>query len=210
LTSQPLPEPGTLTELTANSGVEPVSGVRVVQTDGDLLILSLAPVDVPALGATVTLRWAAGARGRFVRSGTVTESDENRIAVETTGETHVEQQRNFVRGGGGEEVLLRRPGHPDVAGWIRDISEHGVRAHFADVELAGGDEIVLRILLDPDIVEVQAAVTKTGSLRQSIPRRGPMSVEVVAVFDTDEHQAQAIRRYVLRQQMLSRTRSALG
>jgi hypothetical protein len=209
LTSQPLPEPGTLVELTLSADGDPVYGVRVVQTDGDLLILSLAPADVPALGTTVELRWAAGARGRFVRAGRVTEAEENRIAVETSGDTRVEQHRNFVRGGGGEEVLLRRPGHPDVAGWIRDISEHGVRAHFADVDLTGGDEIVLRILLDPEIVEIEASVTKTGSLRQSIPRRGPMSVEVVAVFDTDEHHAQAIRRYVLRQQMLSRTRSAI-
>jgi hypothetical protein len=209
LTSQPLPEPGTLVELTLSADGDPVYGVRVVQTDGDLLILSLAPADVPALGTTVELRWAAGARGRFVRVGRVTEADENRIAVETTGVTGVEQHRNFVRGGGGEEVLLRRPGHPDVPGWIRDISEHGVRAHFADVALDDGDEIVLRILLDPDLVEVEAAVTKTGALRQSIPRRGPLSVEVVAVFDTDEHQAQAIRRYVLRQQLLTRTTRAV-
>jgi hypothetical protein len=209
LTSQPLPEAGTLIELTTSADAVPTGGVRVVQTDGDLLILSLAPDDVPALGAAVTLRWAAGARGRYVRTGLVTETDENRIAVETTGETAVEQHRHFVRGGGGEEVLLRRPGHPDVAGWIRDISEHGVRAHFADVALGDGDEIVLRILLDPEIVEVEAAVTKTGALRQSIPRRGPLSVEVVAVFDTDEHQAQAIRRYVLRQQMLTRSTRAV-
>lgn len=208
--SHPLPEPGTLVELTPSPGGDPAYGVRVVQTDGDLVILSLAPADVPAAGAPVTLRWSAGARGRYVRTGAVTEAEENRIAVETRGETGIEQQRHFVRGGGGEEVLLRRPGHPDVAGWIRDISEHGVRAHFADIELIPGDEIVLRIWLQPEIVEVGAAVTKTGSLRQSIPRRGPMSVEVVAVFDTDEHQAQAIRRYVLRQQMLTRSRSAAG
>ncbi len=204
MTSQPLPEAGTLVALTTSADAVPTGGVRVVQTDGDLLILSLAPDDVPARGALITLRWAAGARGRYVRTGLVTETDENRIAVQTTGETTVEQHRHFVRGGGGEEVLLRRPGHPDVAGWIRDLSEHGVRAHFADVALGDGDEIVLRILLDPEIVEVEAAVTKTGGLRQSIPRRGPLSVEVVAVFDTDEHQAQAIRRYVLRQQMLTR------
>jgi PilZ domain len=208
LTSQPLPEAGTLIELTTSPDAVPTGGVRVVQTDGDLLILSLAPADVPALGVPVTLRWAAGARGRYVRTGLVTETDENRIAVETTGDTVVEQHRNFVRGGGGEEVLLRRPGHPDVAGWIRDISEHGVRAHFADVEVDDGDEIVLRILLDPEIVQFEAEVTKTARLRQSIPRGGPMSVEVVAVFDTDEHQAQAIRRYVLRQQLISRGRTA--
>jgi hypothetical protein len=206
---QPLPDPGTSVELTAPDA-DPVTGVRVVQTDADLVILSLAAATVPAAGTAVTLRWAAGARGRYVRTGTVAEVDENRIAVETTGVTDIEQQRNFVRGGGGEEVLLRRPGHPDVTGWIRDISEHSVRAHFADVELAGGDRIVLRVRLDSDVVEVDATVTKTGSLRQSLPRNGPMSVEVVALFDADEQLAQAIRRYVLRQQLLTRTRSATG
>jgi hypothetical protein len=206
---QPLPDPGTVLELTTDPAGDPVGGVRVVETDGDLLILSVAPADVPAAGTAVTLRWAAGARGRYVRGGTVTEVDENRIAVETAGVTGLEQHRNFVRGGGGEQVLLCRPGHPDVAGWIRDISEHALRAHFAGVELTGGDEIVLRILLDPEIVEVEAVVTKADSLRQSIPRRGPMSVEVVAVFDVDEHHAQSIRRYILRQQMLTRRRTAI-
>jgi hypothetical protein len=208
LTSQPLPDVGTLVEMTASD--EPVPGVRVVQTDGDLLILSLAPADVPRAGAPVTLRWPAGLRGRFVRTGTVTEVDENRVAVEITGATGIEQQRNFVRGGGGEQVLLRRPGHPDVPGWIRDISEQGARAHFADVDLRDGDDFVLQVLLERDVVEVEATAANVASLRQSIPRRGPMSVEVVAVFTVDETQAQTIRRYVLRQQLLSRGRTATG
>jgi hypothetical protein len=208
LTSQPLPDVGALVEMTASD--EPVPGVRVVQTDGDLLILSLAPADVPRAGAPVTLRWPAGLRGRFVRTGTVTEVDENRVAVEITGATGIEQQRNFVRGGGGEQVLLRRPGHPDVPGWIRDISEQGARAHFADVDLRDGDDFVLQVLLERDVVEVEATAANVASLRQSIPRRGPMSVEVVAVFTVDETQAQTIRRYVLRQQLLSRGRTATG
>jgi hypothetical protein len=208
LTSQPLPDVGTLVEMTASD--EPVPGVRVVQTDGDLLILSLAPADLPRAGAPVTLRWPAGLRGRFVRTGTVTEVDENRVAVEITGATGIEQQRNFVRGGGGEQVLLRRPGHPDVPGWIRDISEQGARAHFADVDLRDGDDFVLQVLLERDVVEVEATAANVASLRQSIPRRGPMSVEVVAVFTVDETQAQTIRRYVLRQQLLNRGRTATG
>ena len=63
MTSHPFPDPGTLVELTLSADGDPTYGVRVVQTDGDLLILSLAPADVPARDAAVELRWAAGARG---------------------------------------------------------------------------------------------------------------------------------------------------
>ena len=41
------------------------------------------------------------------------------LKVEARGEPVVEQQRNFVRGGGGEQVIMHRTGFPDAAGWIR-------------------------------------------------------------------------------------------
>jgi hypothetical protein len=131
--------------------------------------------------------------------------DENRIDVAAGSAPALEQNRNFVRGGGGEQVLLRRPGSADALGWIRDLSEQGIRAHFAGAELAEGDELRLRIELDADTVEVTAVAAKVASLRQSVPRRGPLSVELIAVFTPDEAQAQVIRRYVLRQQMLARS-----
>jgi hypothetical protein len=158
------------------------------------------------VGDSVTLRWSAGARGRYVLTGTVLTATENRIDVAAGSAPEVEQNRNFVRGGGGEHVLLRRPGCTDALGWIRDLSEQGMRAHFADADLAEGDEIRLHIQLDSDMVEVTAVATKVASLRQTIPQRGPMSVELVAVFRPDETQAQVIRRYVMRQQMLARSR----
>jgi hypothetical protein len=206
MTSHVLPDLGTLVEMTASD--EPVRGVRVVHADGAFLILSLALDAVPAVGTAVTLRWPAGDRGRYAQQAVVVEIDENRIGLEPHGPALVEQQRNYVRGGGGEEVLMRRPGEPDAIGWIRDISEQGVRAHFADVEVFDGDAITLRVLLDPDLVEVPATAAKVASLRQSLPQRGPMSVELVAVFDPDETQARTIRRYVLRQQLLNRARTA--
>jgi hypothetical protein len=82
-----------------------------------------------------------------------------------------------------------------------------VRAHFADVDLQPGDDIRLRFQLDVDLVEVGAVAAKVGTLRQRVPQRGPVSVEVVAVLSCDEAQARLIRRYVLRQQMLTRTRT---
>jgi hypothetical protein len=206
MTNHVLPESGTLVEMTASD--EPVRGVRVVHAEDAVLTLSLALSAVPAMGAAVTLRWPAGYRGRYAQEAVVIKIDENRIDVEATGDGQLEQQRNFVRGGGGEQVLLRRPGEPDAIGWIRDISEQGARAHFADVALHDGDEFTLRILLESDLVDLPATAAKVASLRQTVPHRGPMSVEVVAVFEVDEVQAKTIRRYVLRQQLLARGRTA--
>ena len=69
-----------------------------------------------------------------------------------------------------------------------------------------GDEVRLRIQLDMDVIEVTAVTSKVASLRQLLPDRGPMSVELVAVLTANEAQAQAIRRYVLRQQLQTRAR----
>lgn len=202
MTSNLLPDAGSLVEITASHKL--VSGIRVVQTDGPVLILSLALAAVPPEGATVTVRWPAGPRGRYAQTGAVVGVDENRVAIELTGDPVVEQQRHFVRGGGGEQVMLRRPGQPDANGLIRDLSEQGIRAHFEDVDLHDDDKIELCIQLGPDVVEVGAVASKVASLRQSIPQHGPVSVEIVAVFTAGEKEAQVIRRYVLHQQLLAR------
>jgi hypothetical protein len=200
-----LPTSGTLVELAA--GGEPLCGIRVVDPVVDeAVILSMAPAVAPPVGATVTLRWPAGMRGRYALAATVIEVEESRVLVSPDGPVEIEQHRNFVRGGGGEQVLLLRPGCPDVLGWIRDISEQGVRAHFTDVELDAGDRIRLRIQLGDEIIEAAAVTVKVASLRQSLPQRGPMSVEVVATLDPGEPQASIIRRYVFRQQLLARSR----
>jgi hypothetical protein len=203
------PAAGTIVEMTVSS--EPVNGVRVVQADGPLLTLSMALAAVPDQGATVTLRWPAGERGRYALAVTVVAIDDTRVNVQPAGQPDIEQQRSFVRGGGGEDVVLCQPGKPDVAGHIRNISERGVRAHFTDVVLAEGDNFRLRIALPPDAVELAATAVKVDSMRQKLPEDGPMSVELVAVFAADnEAQAQVIRRYIMRQQLLARGRAVGG
>jgi len=201
----PLPSADTPVELTVLDE-PPLCGMRVVAAGDAVVTLSMAQAAVPDVGVPVTLRWSAGSRGRYVLTGTVRSADENRIDVVAGSAPTVEQNRNFVRGGGGEHVLLRRPGCADAPGWIRDLSEQGVRAHFADTALAEGDKVRLHIQLDADTVEVTAIATKVASLRQTVPERGPLSVELIAVFQPDETQAQVIRRYILRQQLLARAR----
>jgi hypothetical protein len=200
-----VPESGMCVELTAAGG--PVGGVQVVRAEGAVLTLSL-PLPLPAVphaGASVTLRWPAGARGRYALAGVVLAVDKNRIDVQPDGDTQVEQHRRFVRGGGGESILLRRPGHDDAPGWVRDVSEQGVRAHFAGSGVHEGDEVRLLIELGADVIDVRAVATKVAKLPQRVPP-GPMSVEVVAVYQASEAQARIIRRYVLQQQLLARSR----
>jgi hypothetical protein len=199
------PAAGTIVEMTVSS--EPVDGVRVLQADGPVLTLSMALAAVPDEGAKVTLRWPAGERGRYALEVTVVAIDDTRVNVKSAGETDIEQQRNFVRGGGGEDVVLTLPGQPEVAGSVRNISERGVRAHFTDVKLAEGDSFRLRISLESDLVDVAATAVKVESIRQKLPEDGPVSVELVATIASDEAQAKLIRRYVLRQQLIARGRT---
>jgi hypothetical protein len=203
MTSHPQPKSGAIVEMTAADG--PVSDVRVVHADGAVLTLSLALSAIPPEGAAITVRWPGGDRGRYAQDALVIKIDENRVDVRMTGDTRIEQQRNFVRGGGGESAILCRTGEPDAVGMIRDISEQGVRAYFTDVKLTDGDVFTLRVKLKPDMIEMTATVAKVESLRQTVPHDGgSTSVEIVAVLNADEIQAKAIRRYVLRQQLQAR------
>ena len=199
-----LPDAGSYVEMTASD--EQANRVRVVHADGKGLTLSVPLVAVPEVGAAVTLRWSAAPRGRYALTCSVLEVDENRLLVEARGEPLVEQQRHFVRGGGGEQVLMHRAGFPDATGWIRDISEHSMRAHFEGTNVRDGEDLRLRIELGTEVIEVAATSAKVATLPQQVPP-GPMSVELVAIFDASEAQARTIRRYVMRQQLLSRTRA---
>jgi hypothetical protein len=170
------------------------------------LTLSAPLVAVPAVGATVTLRWSAAPRGRYALPCSVLEVDENLLKVEARGEPLVEQQRNFVRGGGGERVTMYRTGLPDVTGWIRDISENSVRAYFEDTKVRDGETMRLRIVLGSEVIEVAATASKIELLPQEEPP-GSVSVELVAIFTPDEARARMVRRYVMHQQLLSRSRA---
>jgi hypothetical protein len=101
---------------------------------------------------------------------------------------------------------MRRRGFPEAAGWIRDISEHGMRAHFEGTNVRDDEDLELIIELDSEVLHMVAKATKVAALSQQVPP-GPMSVELVAIFVADEKQARIIRRYVMRQQLLSRTRA---
>jgi hypothetical protein len=199
-----LPPDGSYIEMTSYG--ETLPEVRVVQSEGTVITLSLALTDVPPAGSTVTVRWAAAPRGRYASSADVVAVDGNRVEVRVEGEPAIEQARNFVRGGGGEPVVLVPSSQEAATGFLHDISERSIRAHFTDVEILPGQEIRLQIQLGEETVEFRATVMKVSSMRQQIPRPGPLSVELVAIFESkDEQQAKIIRRYVLRHQLMARS-----
>jgi len=186
---------------------ETLPEVRVVHAAGTAITLSLAMAHVPPANSTVELRWAAATRGRYAQEGYVVAVDGNRVQVRFTGQPAVLQSRLYVRGGGGEPVVLIRPDCADAPGVVHDMSERAVRAHFTDIELRPGDDMLLRIQIADEAVELAAKALKVNSMRQQVPKRGPLSVEMVAVFEEeDEGLARIIRRYIMRHQLLARNR----
>ncbi|SNY51559.1 hypothetical protein SAMN05421748_11213 [Paractinoplanes atraurantiacus] len=198
-----LPADGSYVELTSFG--ETMPEVRVVQASGTVITLSLAVADLPPANSTVTLRWAAAPRGRYALSAQVVAIDGNRVEVRFSGEPAIEQSRDYVRGGGGEPIVLLLPSEEPAQGQVHDLSEHSVRARFTDVTVRPGDDITLRIQLDDEIVSFPARATKVSSMRQQVPSRGPLQVELVAVFpEIDEHQAKIVRHYILQAQLRAR------
>ncbi|WP_433374761.1 hypothetical protein ACQPZX_04630 [Actinoplanes sp. CA-142083] len=202
-----LPPDGSFIEMTSYG--ETLPEVRVVHASGTVITLSLALAQVPPANSTVELRWAAAPRGRYAQEGYVIAVDGNRVEVRFTGKPLVLQSRSYVRGGGGESIVMIRPDREPAEGVVHDMSERAVRAHFTDIDLESGEEMVLRILLDDEEVAFPATALKVSSMRQQVPVRGPLSVEMVAIFDDqDESQATVIRRYIMRHQLLARQRGS--
>jgi hypothetical protein len=206
MSSSLFPEDGSRVEMEAGGDIRP--GVRVVAATDAAVTVSLPRAHVPREGSEVILRWSAAPRGRYVVSATVATTDENRAELRLAGEPEIVQNRLYVRGGGGEPIVMTRSGHPDAIGWIHDISERSVRAHFTDVEVRPGHEVSLRAQLGGDVVEFVATVTKASAMRQQVPVRGPLSVEMVALYDPPESEAKVIRRYVMRYQLMQRAKAA--
>jgi hypothetical protein len=202
-----LPPDGSYIEMTSYG--ETLSDVRVIHAGQEVITLSLALAEIPPPGSAVTVRWAAAPRGRYAVTANIDAVEGNRFDIRFAGEPLIEQARDYVRGGGGELILMERDGEEDAVGFVHDLSERAVRAHFTDVMVRPGDEMLLKVQLTDEVVEFPARAFKVSSMRQQVPRRGPLSVEMVAVFEgRDDHSAKMVRRYIMKQQLLSRSRTA--
>jgi hypothetical protein len=207
MTSSLFPADGSRVEL--DNGDQTLTEVRVVRVTETTVTLSLALADAThKVGSVVILRWPAGPRGRYTQQGIVRKTDENRIDVTPLGDPEIEQLRNFVRGGGGESILLVRADEPQRVGRVHDLSERSVRAYFGDVDLRPGEEMLLQLQLGDEIVQFPATAYRVAQIRQQVPVRGPLVTEMVAIFEQDERQATIIRRYVMRLQLQARREAA--
>jgi hypothetical protein len=210
MSSGSLPEVNALIELAIFGGeaypsrIEDVDGNRVSVAAPLNLLIS----DTPEVGRQVTLRWPAGPRGRYAAPATIVAIHHDRVAtwdVEITGEPAIEQNRRYVRGGGGEPLRLQRtlsPEDPVVEARVVDISERSVRGRFTKLDVKAGDPVDVRLVLDDEVIEV------SGTVLRVIEQAEPHVADVVVVYEPDESQATTIRRYVMRQQLLARARAA--
>lgn len=169
-----------------------------------------ADAGAPHVGEPLTIRWAAGPRGRYalpVTLAATTRTPAPVWVVQVAGPTQIEQDRHFVRGGGGEAVRLRRVGDTggqEAHGHIVDVGEGSVRGRFTDLAVQPGEQVQVQMSLG------DAVVPATGRVLQVTTTTDRPLVEVVAVYEVPEDQAREIRQYVLRQQVLTRTRTAGG
>jgi hypothetical protein len=206
-----LPRVNTLIEVAVLGGesytsrVEDEAGARItVAAPLDLLVS-----DMPEVGARVTIGWTVQGRGRYAVPAKIVDTLRGAVSVwvvEITGPVELQQNRQFVRGGGGEAIHLERtgptPAEGPVQGRVIDISERSVRGRFAEIEIKAGDSAAVRMVLDDEVV------TFSGSVLRVYEQPDGSGTDVVAVYEADEAQAKVIRRYVLRQQMLARARTA--
>lgn len=210
MSSGSVPEVNTLIELTIFGGESYPS--RVDDREGDRLTvaapLNLLVSDVPEIGRRMTVRWSAGRRGRYAAPAKIVKIRHEQVAtwdVEITGPPDIEQNRQYVRGGGGEPIRLRStltPAEPPVDSRVVDISERSVRGRFKKVSFGPGDPVEVRVELENEVIEVE------GTVLRLIAQPEPYVVDVIVLYEPEEAQATVIRRYVLRQQMLARAKRA--
>lgn len=173
--------------------------------------------DIPEPGAVVSIRWHS-ARGRHsIESVFLGRRTDGGLQwdLETDGEVSITQDRQYVRGGGGEPVSVTRiPARPDatavhgdvpdprseetVDGIVGDLSERGARVQLPETDLLPQDAVTLRVVLDGETFVLE------GHVLRLLPQIEGYPVEVVVVYEPEESVAQRIRSYVLQTQMRDR------
>ncbi|MDR7279316.1 PilZ domain-containing protein [Catenuloplanes atrovinosus] len=182
---------------------------RVEDLDGSLISLAapldLLVTDVPDPGMELTVRWTAGERGRYAADAVIARIVHGHVStwvVELTSRPVIEQNREYVRGGGGEpvELTIGEDGESH-RGEVIDVSERSVKAVFKRLAIAENTEVSLRLLLEDE------RMTLHGTVYRVVDQAATSEVQVVLMLDADERQAQAIRRHVMNLQRLARARS---
>jgi hypothetical protein len=208
-----MPEVRTLVSLT-HEETDFESRVEII--DGTTVVVA-APfnesVEVPELGSSLKLSWVGGPRGRYVVDAKLVSTSRVEglptrcwtLSVESA--PTIEQRRRFVRAGGGEHVRVRAKERDVVlTGSATDISEGGVRFRIVDakpddperVTLNDGEAVSVVVQLGDDMLDADGAVLRT------IEDHAAKKVDMIVTLELSERQAEMVRRYVMRQQILAR------
>jgi hypothetical protein len=193
---------------------------RIELVDGKTVVVA-APfnetVEIPELGTILSLSWIAGPRGRYVVDARLVSTSRVEgvptrcwtLTVESA--PVLNQRRRYVRAGGGEPVRIRADGPGIViTGAASDVSEGGVRFRIdgarpgdpARVTLDDGEPVNTIVQLGDDMLDADGAVLRT--IDDPITR----TVDMIVTLELSERQAEKVRQYVMRQQMLARRAAA--
>jgi c-di-GMP-binding flagellar brake protein YcgR len=218
--TEPMPEISSSVSLTVGeaeheSRIELIEGKSVVVAAP--LHETVETVEVAEIGATVALSWSAGPRGRYVVDTKLVSTSRVEgvptrcwtLTIESEPVLH--QRRRFVRAGGGEAVRVRATGRDVMlSGAASDISEGGVRFRISGVKpgddewvrLNDGEAITAVVQLGDDMLDAD------GSVLRTIDDHLAKTVDMIVTLDLSERQAEMVRRYVMRQQILARRAAA--
>ncbi|HKT00174.1 MAG TPA: hypothetical protein VJT31_11640 [Rugosimonospora sp.] len=207
--SRRLPRVGSVIEITLGGPDGRAYRACLEEAEGGRLAVSL-PADPRLRAAPVRdhpafVRWSAGPLGSASAPARLSLEDgvSARLLIELVGPVELKQNRRFVRGGGCETVELRREVADDRAvytGWVVDLSEASIRARFADLPAAVGESVSLGVDLGGPRVEALGQVLKVT------PGAAGDMASIVVGYELEEAQASAVRRYLLRREMLVRSR----
>jgi hypothetical protein len=157
--------------------------------------------DVPNPGAGLEIAWVDGDRRYAVdmRLRSLTREQPPRWELEMVGSIRLQTRRNYVRGGGGEEMEIAK-GAETFSGRVIDLSEGGVRLRVKEDRFERDDRVDLRLTLDGEPIPLRGIVR--------FVRRHPESAsfDVIITYETTEAFGRAIRGYVLRREMEERRR----
>jgi hypothetical protein len=176
-------------------------------------------VEPPYLGSVVSLRWSAGARGRYLAEASLRATDRpagTALSLWNLSLDHpptIDQRRKFVRSGGGESVVLEPRWSDELAGTVTNLGEGGLLCRLPAVgvargELAVGDPVGVRVGFDDGSFRVDGWILRVEGNRVGDNRIGADRpahlVDVTVTYELTDRDSDRVRRYIMRQEMLAR------
>jgi hypothetical protein len=178
---------------------------RIEDINGRVLTVGapygIRPTDIPKKGSSLEIAWVTEQRRHAVDMRLKNLSDEQppRWDLEVIGSVRLQTRRNYVRGGGGEGIVVAK-NQETVTGKVVDISEGGVRLRVREDSFDQDERVEVQLALDNETLALPGTVL--------FVRRHPEtdSFDVIITYQTDEALGRAIRGYVLRREMEERRR----